>query len=284
MKNVIQRGVSLAKQLMKDALLMLIALSLVLPTIAEAQTGNGVVPGGSVNTQTSSIPQSTGGAPNCASQGGCAILGDMGTDGLPREALPGNIGPNTEMVTWQEYHARWPKATRADFERIQRANGTICDEAQGIVNDVYGLQMDFASSDDDYANLQQIYDALPGKMKKHAAVMTVTSAVTTGALCALTAGLYCIAAIASGGGNIIGIHGNLKMQLASIQLSQANIKLSRTTIRADQVWGRSMTLWVRLAMPACHVINPAYGIPSGMNVGGVYSNPAATRRATDGSW
>lgn len=254
MKTTISRGASLA----------LIAALALNAAAANAQT----IPGGSVNPNagsTASTPQTTAGDP------GYVMLADL-NGSEPREALPGNIGPNTPLLTKQQYLQRFPQAGVAGWERARRANGTLCDEAQAILDETAQLQLDFGSAEADYVNLQQIYDALPGKMKRHSAVMAIAQVGSSGALCALSAGLYCIAAIAGGAGNLAGIHGNLKMQLANIQLSQANIRLSRTTIRADMVWARSTTLWVRLAMPGCHLLNPAYGAPTGFNTGTVYAN------------
>ena len=263
MTNIFSRGTSLA----------IIASMLLTPIAAQAQS----VPGGSVNTASSA----SGSAPVTTGDLGYVMLADVrGPE--PREALPGNIGPNTPILTKAQYMNRFPAAGEAGWQRARRANNILCDEAQGILDDVFSLQGDFASLDQDYLDLQQIYDALPGKMKKHAKIQVATTVIATGGLCALTLGLYCIAAVANGVGNIAGIHGNLKMQLLSIQASAINVRHARVTVKADQVWGRATTLWVRAAMPGCALVNPGYGIPAGMNTGRVYPlQPTPANRVYD---
>lgn len=208
------------------------------------------VPGGSINTTANNNPSSVATADK-----GYVMLAELTPPGVePRAARPSTIGADTPLVSHAQYLVRYPASGEVGYQRVRASNRTICDEAQGISDEVAALRQAFGSSDEDYVQLMEIYSALPKSMKRHSLVTAITSAITGGALCALSAGTYCIAAIASSGGNLMQIHGNLKMQLANIRLSQANITLTRVNIRSNMLTLRADDLWVRLAMPACRVI------------------------------
>ncbi len=212
-----------------------------LPVNALAQ----VVPGGSVNTAQQP-------APIAAQPESYVLLGDLPpSGGTPHAARSFEVDRNTPVVSRSEFMRRYPAQGAAGFDRISAANEDLCGESNSILDEIGSIRTEFQAVDDDYAALQQVYEALPGSMKRHAIITTVAQAGSTGALCALTAGLYCIAAAVAGGGNILSIHGSLKMQLANIRLSQANLRHSRTTIKADLVWARATTLWVRMVAPYC---------------------------------
>lgn len=217
------------------------------PIAAAAQT----VPGGPVNTGQPAAVQQSAGAP------GYVLLGDLPpSGGTPHAARNHEIDRNTPAVSRDEFVRRYPAQGEAGYNRIASANADLCGEANAIMDEIALIQAEFAKSDLDYVDLQGIYEQLPKSMKRHAVVTSISQAASSGLLCALSAGLYCIAAAVSGGGNILQIHGSLKMQLANIRLSQANIRLSRTTIRADMVWARATTLWVRMASPFCRTYYP----------------------------
>lgn len=220
----------------------------ILSVIAVSSMAQAQVPGGGVNPN-------TGMSANASSDKGYVMLAELTPQGVePRAARPSTIGADTPLLTHAQYLARYPASGEAGYQRLRASNQTICDEAQSISDEVAALRVAFGTSDEDYAQLMEIYSALPKSMKRHSAVTAIASIVTGGALCALSAGSYCIAAIASAGGNLTQIHGNLKMQLANIKLSQANITLTRINIRSNLLTLRADDLWVRLAMPACKVI------------------------------
>ena len=229
---------------LRGASLAIMTAALALPSVAAAQQ---TIPGESVNTGTT--------APVQQSVPGRVMLADLTPQGVePRAARPSTIGADTPLLTHDAYLARYPASGEAGYQRIRASNRELCEEAQAITDEVASLRLEFNNSDNDYAGLMEVYNALPRSMRRHSAVMAIGQVASTGALCALTAGLYCIAAVAAGGGNLLGIHGNLKMQLAHIRLSQANIRLTRTNIRSNLLTLRADDLWIRLAMPACRVI------------------------------
>lgn len=229
------------KKILRGASLAIMSLALTLPSIARAQAVNSVNPNSAASTTTRDTSY--------------VMLADLTPQGVePRAARPSTMGTDTPLLTHGAYLARYPESGEAGYQRMRASNRQLCDEAQDIMDEVASLRLEFNNSDKDYADLMEVYNALPKSMKRHSAVMAIGQVASTGALCALTAGLYCIAAIAAGGGNLLGIHGNLKMQLANIRLSQANIRLTRTNIRSNLLTLRADDLWIRLAMPACKVI------------------------------
>lgn len=226
---------------LRGVFLATVAASLTLPGIAQAQAVNSVNP-----NATAQLPMS---APSQASSGsGVAFIGDLATGSA---ANVSNISRYTPAVTEAYYKEHYPNAGQAGWDRARKTTEDLCAEANGIMADLYLSAGRLNRTDLTYDDLGKLYDGMPKKLKRHAAVMTVGQAASTGALCLLSAGLYCIAAAAGGVGNIVGIQGNLKMQLANVKLSQANIYATNTNTMLARTNVRATSMWVKFAFPAC---------------------------------
>ena len=225
--------------------LLATAISVSAPALAQT------VPGGSVNQSVASSPASASGY-----RGSGNFQQFTPPGGTPRAARPSTIGRDTPVMTKEEFLRRYPNSGEAGYQLIRRSTEDLCGEVGAIMSEIADLRAQFGDSNAEYVELSELYRALTKKMKRRAALMTIAQAGSTGALCALTAGLYCIAAAVSGGGNIVGIHGNLKMQLLHIKLSKANIRLTRINIRSNLLTLRADDLWVRMAAPVCAASYP----------------------------
>lgn len=226
---------------LRGASLAIMSTALLLPGIAAAQSVTGVVPGGGVNAPASNT------APAPATTG-YAFIGDVAT-GEP--ANTSNLNRFTPVMNEQQYNKAYPAKGKAGWNRARMTTEDLCAEANGIKIQLYIVAGRLNRTDLTYEDLGRLYEGMPKSLKRHAAVMTVAQAVTTGFLCVLSSGSYCIAAAAGGVGNIVGIHGNLQMQLAHVKLSQGNIYATNTNTMATRTYVRATSMWVQYAFPAC---------------------------------
>lgn len=176
---------------------------------------------------------------------------------MPRPANPHRgIDESTPVVSHARFLQDYPQAGEQGYQVIRSANSRLCDEGNEMMAEIADLNREFANSDLTYADLQTVYNALPSDIKRTTTIQTVASVGTTGALCLLSAGLYCLAAAAGGIGNIFGAQTNKRLQLANIRLSIANILVTRLNIRSNQLTLHMDAFWLDLVVPYCQRIFP----------------------------
>ena len=203
------------------------------------------------------VPGNTGGNASARSDPGYVMLSDFVKDGsMVRGARPENLDGETPIISREEFLRRYPDAGPEGYKRIADSNYVLCEETFEIMGIIFNLDQMFASADEEFAAITQLYNALPKDVKNATAVMTIAQAGSAGALCLLSAGLYCIAAVVVAIGNIFVSAVNKKLQLSHIVLSIANIRLTRLNIASNRVTLRLNGMWLRFAAPACAKLRP----------------------------
>ena len=161
--------------------------------------------------------------------------------------------------------------------RVAAENSRLCNMGFQYMDVIVKLDFGFAKSAIAYQQLLEIFNALPGKIKKGSRIMMISQAAATGALCLLSAGLYCIAAIFSGIGNLFTNQASKKLQLANIKLSIQNILVTQLNIDSNRLTLRLDAFWLDLVVPYCMKIFPGMGA----NTAGSFSAALAPLPAND---
>lgn len=183
--------------------------------------------------------------------------------GVPRAARPSTIAEDSPVMDHATYIRYYPQMGERGYQKTADSNKSLCDEGRQDFAGMQNLDMLFTSSDDEYKVLNDIYDHLPSEVKLHTRVMQGTQAIQAGLLCLLSAGLYCIAAVAGNVGNIFTAESNLDLQLDNIKLSIANIKVTRLNIWSNRLTLRLDGMWLKRFMPFCKMMG--YDTPSGLS-------------------
>lgn len=204
------------------------------------------------------VPQgSCAPAPEAASATSGGDPGYIMLDGVPQRGTlplgvrPMSFGVDTPVMTKEQFFAMYPVEGMGAYNRIRAANQQVCGMANDFLDELMQIDQVFKSSQEEYKALQELYEHLPSTVKRATAVMTIAQAGTAGALCALSAGLYCIAALASAGGNVMTAFSSRSLQLANIKLSIANIRVTNANIRLNRVSVRLNAWWINSAIGAC---------------------------------
>lgn len=170
---------------------------------------------------------------------------------VPRAARENTLAEDTPMVSQTAFLRDHPNAGVEGWQRIVDSNTNLCEWARETWNLLQQLDTEYLGAEATYEELMLIYNDLPQAVKNATRVMTVSSAVATGALCLLTAGLYCLAAAANAVGYWAVSRASERVTLANIRISIANIKLSRLNITLSRITIRLDGRWLYFAVPAC---------------------------------
>lgn len=170
---------------------------------------------------------------------------------IPRAARPSTIAADTPTITRENFLTTYPQAGAVGYSRIANANRQLCEQCFANMEMILQLDILFERSDNAYDQLMGIYEALPESVRRGSRVMTITQAGATGALCALSLGIYCIAAVFTAIGNLFSNGTNRRLQLANIRLSIQNIIVTRLNITSNRVTLRLDAFWLDLVAPGC---------------------------------
>lgn len=182
---------------------------------------------------------------------------NSGTCDMPRPANANRgIDESNPVISHAAFVRDYPQMGEQGYQVIRSANRRLCDQGNEMMAEIQELDRLFQNSDLSYQDLQAIYNALPRDIKRSASIQLISQVGATGALCALSAGLYCIAAAVGGVGNIFGSQTNKNLQLANIKLSIANIVATRLNIRSNRLTLRMDAFWLDLVVPYCMRIFP----------------------------
>lgn len=171
---------------------------------------------------------------------------------IPRSARPSTVAGDSPVISHRRFIRDYPNVGETGYQRIRADNKSLCNEAQEYMVGLNDLDQLFKVSGDEYNVLTDIYNSLPAQVRLTTRVMQVTQAVESGALCVLSAGLYCIAAVANGVGNIVTAETSKDLQLANIRLSIANIAVTKLNIWSNRLTLRLDGIWLKYFVPACH--------------------------------
>lgn len=175
----------------------------------------------------------------------------------PRPATKeSGINETTPAMSKKMFLQYYPQMGENGYNTIRAANKRLCAQGYTFMDELLQLDKAFIASDNAYADLQTIYDALPKDVKRNTRIMQVSQAAATGALCLLSAGLYCIAAVFSFIGSIFASETNKRLQLANIRLSIENIVVTRLNIQSNRLTIRMDAFWLDLVVPYCEKIFP----------------------------
>ena len=236
--------------LLKALGVSLAAIAIGTATGASAQT----VPmgGGSGPQQSTSIPPGTPEYAMLAERvAPCATPNEPQRCADPRPARPSTIDGTTPTITPQQFVRDYPQAGMRGYLIIARANADLCEVAKSAMEDISQLDQLFVRVDNEYQTLMDIYNALPRDLRNNLIVTTVAQAAATGALCALSSGLYCIAVAVGAISNIFTGVTNRNIQMASIRLAIANIALTRLNIHSNRITLRLDSIWLVPYSQAC---------------------------------
>lgn len=170
---------------------------------------------------------------------------------LPLAVRPTSFGEDTPVMSRDQFLAMYPVEGMGAYNRIRASNQRVCGMANDFLNELLSIDVIFKNSQEEYKALQELYERLPTRVKAATAVMTIAQAGAAGALCVLSAGLYCIAAVASASGNIVSSFSSASLQLANIKLSIANIRVTNANIRLNRVSVRLNAWWINTAITGC---------------------------------
>ena len=175
----------------------------------------------------------------------------------PAPALPSTISGATPIVDWSQCVNRFGQRSCTEvWDPIARDNQGLCTLAAQAMKDLAALQLSFGTDEEDLKFLQSVYEDLSPELKRSTRIMQGAQAVQAGFLCVLSAGSYCIAAVAGAAGNITVANSNLKLQLANVKLSIVNILVTRKNIRLQSIHVELTGQWIPKFAPLC--VNMGY--------------------------
>ncbi len=177
--------------------------------------------------------------------------GPSGNCDVPRAARPSTIAADSPTMTAAEYLAAYPQMGIEGYRRTASLNRDLCGVASEYLSSLDTLDKMFIVAGNEYDILQDIYNALPNDIRRGTTVMTIAQAGSAGALCILSAGTYCLAAVVSAGGNIFVAHVNQKLQLANVRLSVANIVVTKLNVFSNRLTLRLDGAWLKDFWPGC---------------------------------
>lgn len=169
----------------------------------------------------------------------------------PSASTENDFRGDSRRMTRAQFFARWPNAGEIGWTQALSATDDLCEMARGTWELIQEADRQLASADLDLTDLEAIYAQLPNEVRRATRIMTVAQAASTGALCVLSAGLYCIAAAATLVGNFFTGRMNQRLQLVHIRLAVVNIAVTRANIVLQRIHIRLTTAWMTYAMPAC---------------------------------
>lgn len=169
----------------------------------------------------------------------------------PSASTESDFRGDSRRVTREQFFARWPNAGQVGWAQALSATDDLCSMARETWSLLQSADEQLAQADLTLQDLEAIYAQLPREVRNATRVMLVSQAVSTGALCVLSAGLYCIAAAATLVGNFFTGRMNQRLQLVHIRLAVVNIAVTRANIVLQRIHIRLTTAWMDYAMPAC---------------------------------
>lgn len=169
----------------------------------------------------------------------------------PSASTEGDFRGDSRIMTRSQFFARWPNAGEVGWAQALSATNDLCEMARNTWDLLQAADEQLAQADLTLQDLEAIYAQLPREVQNATRVMLVSQAVSTGALCVLSAGLYCIAAAATLVGNFFTGRMHQRLQLVHIRLAVVNIAVTRANIVLQRIHIRLTTAWMDYAMPAC---------------------------------
>jgi len=190
----------------------------------------------------------------------------------PRPATKeSGINETTPAMSKAMFLQYYPQMGEAGYNTIRAANKRLCSQGYTFMDELLQLDKAFIASDNAYADLQSIYEALPKDVKRNTRIMQISQAGATGALCLLSAGLYCIAAVLSFVGNLFASETNKRLQLANVRLSIENIVVTRLNIQSNRLTIRMDAFWLDLVVPYCEKVFPGMDAGTAGSFSGQFS-------------
>ena len=250
MTNIFSRGTSLA----------IIASMLLTPIAAQAQT----VPGGSVNTGASAQPAA---APSSDPLRSAIVTRDTLTGRL---RAPHQGEHSFGVISPEEFARMYPDARPGEFENIRSQDRAECAETGENVREAISILAETRDMMPELQSLRNDVAKLGGAQNRASLGQVGTAVISTGALCALTGGLYCLAAGAAGLGNILGIGSHSKTQKVDRRARDIDARTRILDNRTRVLDIRERLTWEKRMHPVCIALFP--GETTGVRTAVTYSS------------
>lgn len=169
----------------------------------------------------------------------------------PSAATESDFRSDSRPMTREQFFARWPNAGITGWNRALEATSDLCEMARETWDLLQAADVELANANLQLADLEAIHAQLPDEIRGATRIMTISQAMATGALCVLSAGLYCVAVFASFVGNFFTGRMSQRLQLVHVRLAVINIAITRANIVLQRIHIRLTTMWMDHAIPAC---------------------------------
>ena len=244
--------------ILRGTSLAIIASLTLSPIAAQAQ----IIPGGSVNTgaQSASMPST--------SPPRSAIVTRDTLTGRLRSPHPGEH--SFGVISPEEFARMYPDAKPGEFESIRGQDAEECAETGENVREAISILAETREMMPELQSLRDDIAKLGGAQNRASLGQVGTAVVSTGLLCALSAGLYCAAAGAAGLGNILGIGSHRKTQKIDRRARDIDARTRILDNRTRVLDIRERLTWEKRMHPLCIALFPreTTGIaPAGANTG-----------------
>lgn len=161
----------------------------------------------------------------------------------------------TAFVADPYYQNRQSQAV-ADFNRIRGENQSGCAETGEWIRESIATASEAKEIGIELEDLNRILLDLGKAQNRASGLQMGATVVSTGLLCALSAGLYCAAAAATGLGNIFQTGAHKKTQKVDRAMRYVNIKQSQVQIRATLLTMRMNIGWAKTFHQYCLMVFP----------------------------
>jgi hypothetical protein len=160
------------------------------------------------------------------------------------------------VMTLDDYLQRYPQQGEAGFRRIQQENAQDCAKSGEIVRKALMIASKAQAIDGDlYALYGTIYKL--GKKQNTAFLLNAGAQVVSGgALCALSAGLYCLAAGVGALGNLFQSGAHKATQKVDRQMRIINTDQSRLQIEGMLLNMEATIYWAEVMQDYCLITHP----------------------------
>jgi hypothetical protein len=234
---------------LRGVLLATVALSMVLPSATMAQT----VPGGSVNATASQQPAQQSTAQRIDPTTAAIVTRDDLTGQL---RAPHNGEHSFGIISPEEFARAYPDAPPGTFESIREQDKEECAEVGSDVRELISILGETQEMMPELEQLRIDVAKLGGAQNKASLGQVGTTVVSTGLLCALSAGLYCAAAAVGGVGGLLGIGSHHKTEKLDRRTRDIDVRTRILDNRTRVLDLRQRFSWEKRMHPACIAIFP----------------------------
>lgn len=156
-----------------------------------------------------------------------------------------------------------PKVRATKFAEIRAQNAETCANTGRIVREALHISAEAHEIDGKLSEFDGILVNLGKKQNAAAGFSGLMQVVSTGALCILSGGAYCVAAVAGGAGNIGQTAAHWNTQKVDRGMRKLNVKQSHLQIRATLLTMSANILWANTMQDYCLSVFPQQTLGTG---------------------